>query len=150
MFCCFAVVHENSQTQYQHYELELRAMRAPTNAIIGGVTPVLNFIDRNLAPPPVGDLDVHPLPLDPFVERCKAALGNFRTYMHSTAYATTGHALAVVWSLSPAVSLEVIDGRFTEGTEDAEVELLAKEATESAFRLVEDLDIFGDKEQQPR
>lgn len=46
------------------------------------------------------------------------------------------------------VSLEVIDGRFAKGTEDDEVEWLIEEAKESSFKLVEDLDIFGDKEQQ--
>ena len=56
--------------------------------------------------------------------------------------------LAVVRSLYPAVSLEVVDGGFAEGTEDAEAERLVEEATESAFRLVKDLYIFYDNEQQ--
>ena len=75
-------------------------------------------------------------------------MANFKTYVHNTVRATAGHALAVVRSLYPAVSLEVVDGGFTEGTEDAEAEWLMEEATESAFRLVEDLYIFYDKEQQ--
>jgi 5'-3' exonuclease len=81
-------------------------------AIIAGIMPVLNFIHGNPTLPPMGDLDVNPHLTNPFVERCKAALANFRTYMHSTAYATVGHALAVVRSLYPTVSLEVIDGGF--------------------------------------
>jgi hypothetical protein len=35
------------------------------NAIIMGITQVLNFIDGNPALPPVGDLDVNLLPPDP-------------------------------------------------------------------------------------
>ena len=50
--------------------------------------------------------------------------------------------------LYPAVSLEVIDGGFAKGMEDAEAEQLSEEATELALRLIKDLDIFGDKEQQ--
>lgn len=46
------------------------------------------------------------------------------------------------------MSLEIVDGGFAEGTEDDEVEQLTEEAMESSFRLIEDLDIFGDKEQQ--
>jgi len=68
--------------------------------------------------------------------------------VHNTTCAAAGHALAVVRSLYPAVSLEVVDGGFMEGTEDAEAEWLAEEAIESAFKLIEDLDIFYDKEQQ--
>jgi len=90
------VVRENSQTQYQHHELELRAVRVKTNAIITGITPVLNFIDGDPPPPPVGDLDMNPLPPDPFVERCRVALANFRVYIHSSACTAVGHALSVV------------------------------------------------------
>ena len=75
-------------------------------------------------------------------------MANFGTYVHSTACTAARHALAVVQSLYLAMSLEIIDGRFAEGTEDDKVEQLTEEAMESSFRLVEDLDIFGDKEQQ--
>jgi hypothetical protein len=56
--------------------------------VIAGIMPVLNFIDGNPASPPMGDLDVSPHPPDPFVERCKAALTNFRAYVHSAAIDT--------------------------------------------------------------
>jgi hypothetical protein len=66
------------------------------NAIIMGIMLVLNFIDGNPVPPLVGDFDVNLLPLDPFVERCRAAWVNFRVYVHSAACTIIGHALSVV------------------------------------------------------
>ena len=117
-----------------------------TNVIIMGIMLVLNFIDGN-PPTPVGDLYMNLHPPDPFVERCRAALANFRVYIHGAACTIIGHALLVVWSLYPAVDLKVIGGRFVEGMEDDVADKLANEATESAFKLVKDLDIFDDKEQ---
>ena len=118
------------------------------NDIIAGIRPVLDFIDGNPTLPPVGDLDVRPLPPDPFVERCKAALTNFKAYVQGAACAATGHALAVVRSPYPAVKLEIVDTSFANGTNDDDADKLAEEATETAFKLVEDLDLFGEKEQQ--
>jgi hypothetical protein len=142
------MVRENLQTQYWHYELELRVVRAKMNAIIMGITPVLNFIDGNPAPPPVGDLDVNMLPPDPFVERYRAAWVNFRVYVHSAMCTAVGHALLVVWPLYSGVDLRIIDGGFTKGMEDKVANQLTEEATELTFKLIKDQDIFGDKEQQ--
>ena len=69
-------------------------------------------------------------------------------YVHSAACTTIRHALSVVRSLYLVVDLAVIDDGFAEGTEDRVANQLAEEATEEAFKLIEDLDIFGDKEQQ--
>ena len=106
----------NSRAQYDDYELRLKATSDKMNAIITEITPVLDFIDGNPPPSLVGDLDVNPLPQDHLVERCRAVLVNFRTYVHSTACTAARHALVVVRSLYPAVSLEVIDGGFAKGT----------------------------------
>lgn len=111
-----AVVHANSRVQYEDYELRLRATHDKMKAIIARIMPVLNFIDGNPAPPLVGDLNVNPLPMNPFVERCRAAMANFRAYVHGSACTATGHALAVVRSMYLAVSLEAIDTEFAEGT----------------------------------
>lgn len=91
-----AVVRTNSRMQYEDYELWLRAIHDKMIAIIVVITPVLNFIDGNPPPPPVGDLNVNPLPPDHFVERCRATLVNFGTYVHSTTCTAARHALAVV------------------------------------------------------
>ena len=82
------------------------------------------------------------------MERCRTAWSNFRVCVHSAACIAVGHALSVVRSLYPAVDLKIIDSGFAEGTEDKVADQLAEKATESAFKLVEDLDIFGDTEQQ--
>jgi hypothetical protein len=116
-------------------------------ALIAGIAPVLNFNNRNLALPPMAYLDVNPHPPNSFVERCKGVLTNFKAYIHGVACTVAGHALAVVRSLYLAVSLEVIDGGFAEGAEDAEVGQLTEEAMESTLKLIEDLDIFDDRGQ---
>lgn len=54
-------------------KLEIKAPRNKIKAIVAGITLILNFIDENLPPPPVGDLDEDSLPPDPFVERCRAS-----------------------------------------------------------------------------
>lgn len=98
--------------------------------------------------PQVGDLDVRPLPPDPFMERCKVALMNFKTYVHGAACATARNALAVVCSLYPTVKLEIVNTGFTDEMSDDDAEKLMEEVTELAFKLVEDLDLFDEKEQQ--
>ena len=120
------MVCTNSRAQYEDYELWLKATHDKMRAIITRITPVLDLIDGNPTQPLMGDLDISPCPPDPFVERCRAALANFRTYVHSVACTTARHALVVVRSQYPAVSLEVIDGGFAKGPEDDEVEQLTE------------------------
>ena len=144
--CCLGVCSGAHQL-HDWYELELGDVRTKMKAIIAGITVMLNFIDGNPALPLVGDLNINPLPPDPFVERCRGALVNFRAYVHGIVGTTTGHALAVVQFLYPVVSLEVIDTGFATRTEGDDAEQLAMEAMELAFRLIEDLDIFDDEEQ---
>ena len=120
-------------------------MHAKMKAIIAGVTLMLDFIDGNPPPPPVGDLDENPLPPDPFVERCRASWAKFKVYVQSTACTAIGHALSFVRSLYPAVDLKIIDAGFPEDIKDEEADQLAEEAEESAIKLIDDLDTFGDK-----
>lgn len=141
------VMRENSQTQYRSYELELQAVRAKMKAIITRVTSIPDFIDGNPPPPPVGDLDENPLPPDPFVERCRASWAKFKVYVQSMACTAIGHALSVVRSLYPAVDLMIIDAGFPEDINDEEADQLMEAAKESAIKPVDDLDIFGDKQQ---
>ena len=82
------------------------------------------------------------------MERCRAAWANFRVYVHSATCTAVGHALSVVRSLYPVVDLEIINDGFAKGTEDKVANQLVVEAIESAFKLIKDLDIFGDKKQQ--
>lgn len=94
-------------------------------------------------PPPDGNLDEHPLPLDHFVERCKASWEEFKLYVRGmTAYAI-GHALSVVRAWYPTVELEQIDGGFPKEIEDNAANALQREAEECAVKLVDDLYLFG-------
>ena len=52
----------------------------------------------------------------------------------------------MVRSLYPAVKLEVIDTSFARRTSDARVDELEEEASGSAIKLTEDLDLFGERE----
>ena len=113
-------------------------------AIIVGIRPVLDLIDGKPAPPPASGLDVVPLPPDPFVGRCREALTKFKAYVRGAACTAVGHALAVVRSLYPSVELAAIDTGFVKGTEDDDAVRLADEATGSALKLVDDLDLFGE------
>ena len=72
MTCCLSVCSGAHQL-HDWYELELGDVRTKMKAIIAGITVMLNFIDGNPAPPPVGDLNINPLPPDPFVESCRGA-----------------------------------------------------------------------------
>ena len=115
-------------------------------AIIVGIRPVLDLIDGKPAPPPAGGLDVVPLPPDPFVGRCREALTKFKAYVRGAACTAVGHALAVVRSLCTRTSVELaaIDTGLAKGTEDDDAVRLADEATGSALKLVDDLDLFGE------
>jgi hypothetical protein len=116
-------------------------------AIIAGVMQVLDFIDGNSMSPLVRDLDENPLPPDPFVDRCRASWAKFKVYVQSTVCIAIGHALSVVRSLYLTVDLKIIDGGFPEDITDGEADQLTEEAEESAVKVIDDLDIFGDKRQ---
>lgn len=70
---------------------------------------------------------------------------SFKEYTHDVAYSTVGHALVVVRSLYLLVELEAIDGGFTWGTSKTQIENLEEEAMESATKLADDLNLFGNE-----
>lgn len=80
------------------------------------------------------------------MDRCWVALARFKEYTRGVACSTAGHALAVVRSLYPVVKLDVIDTGFARGTSDARVDELEEAVSESAIKLAEDLDLFGERE----
>lgn len=53
-------------------------------------------------------------------------------------------ALAIVRSFYPGVWLDRIDDGFPKGTTDEQIEALVNEASDSAMKIIEDLDLFGD------
>ena len=54
------------------------------------------------------------------------------------------HALAVIRSHYPAIDLQAIGGRFTEGLSEAETQQLEDELEDTTKKLVADIDFFGE------
>lgn len=79
------------------------------------------------------------------MERCKAVLTHFKEFTRGAASFAAGHTLVVVRSLYPSVKLEVIDMGFAQGTATARIDELEEEVTESATKLVDDLNLFDNE-----
>ena len=82
------------------------------------------------------------------MERCRSALENFKHYAHGITCSAVGHALVVVRSFYPLVKLERIDGGFARNLSDEQITAL-EEVSDSAIKLADDLDLFGDVDPQP-
>ena len=83
------------------------------------------------------------------MERCRSALENFKHYTHGITCSAAGHALAVVWSFYPLVKLKQIIGGFARNLSDEQITELEEEVSDSAIKLADDLDLFGDADPQP-
>ena len=83
------------------------------------------------------------------MERCRSTLENFKHYNRGVACSSVGHALAVVRLFYPSVKLERIDGGFARNLSDEQITALEDEVSDSAIKLVDDLDLFGDADPQP-
>ena len=73
---------------------------------------------------------------------------NFKQYVCGVACSATGHALAVVRSVYPLVKLERIDDGFAQNLSDEQITAL-EEVSDSAIKLADDLDLFGNADPQP-
>ena len=74
---------------------------------------------------------------------------NFKHYAHGVACSAAGHVLAVVQSIYPSVKLERIDGGFARNLSNEQITALEEEVSDSAIKLANDLDLFGDADPQP-
>ena len=83
------------------------------------------------------------------MEWCRAALENFKHYTRGIACSTASHALAVVRSFYPSVKLERIDGGFAQNLSDEQITALEEEVSDSAIKLADNMDLFGDADPQP-
>ena len=83
------------------------------------------------------------------VERCKSALENFKHYARGVACSVAGHALAVVRLVYPSVKLKRIDGGFARNLSDEQITALEEEVSDSAIKLANDMDLFGDAGNEP-
>ena len=86
---------------------------------------------------------------DIIVERCKLALENFKHYAHGVACSAMGHALVVVRSVYPSMKLERIDGGFAQNLSNEQITVLEEEVSDSAIKLADDMDLFGDAGNEP-
>jgi len=104
---------------------------------------MLDLIDQEVPEP-----NRAPWP-DIIMERCKSALKNFKNYAHGVACSVVVHALAVVRSVYPSVKLERIDGGFAQNLSDEQITALEEEVSDSAIKLADDMDLFGDAGNEP-
>ena len=79
---------------------------------------------------------------------CRSALENLKHYARGIIYFAAGHALVVVLSFYPSVKLERIDGGFARNLSDEQITAL-EEVSDSAIKLADDLDLFGNADPQP-
>ena len=107
------------------------------------IKPVLDLINQEVLEP-----NRAPRP-DIIVERCKSALENFEHYAHGVTCSVVGHALAVVQSVYHSVKLERIDGRFAQNLSDEQITALEEEVFNSAIKLADDMNLFGDAGNEP-
>ena len=76
--------------------------------------------------------------------RCKAAWENFKSFNHNAIVTAVTYALAVVRSHYPAIDLQAIGAKFTEGMGEAEHQQLEDEVEDAAKKLASDIDLFGE------
>ena len=71
---------------------EARTQRNKLDAMVAGIKPVLDYVDLEVAPQPDG----RPPRLDTFIDRCKAAWENFKSFNRDATVSIMTHTLAVV------------------------------------------------------
>jgi len=80
------------KAQFDVLVQEARTQRDKFNAVVTEVKPVLDYVDLEVAPQPDG----RPLCLDTFIDQCKAAWENFKSFNHDATITAVTHAPAMV------------------------------------------------------
>ena len=132
--------HHKAKAQFDVLMQEARTQRDNFDAVVAAVKMVLDHVDLELAPQPDGRRQRS----DTIIQRCKAAWENFKSFNRGAIVSVATHALAVVRSHYPAIDLQAIGGKFTEGLSDAETQQLEDEVEDAAKKLVDDIDLFGE------
>ena len=104
---------------------------------------MMDIIDQEVSEP-----NRAPRP-DIIVERCKSMLENLKHCACGIACSSMGHALAVVRSVYPSVKLKRIDSGFAQNLSDEQITVLEEEVSDSAIKLADDMDLFGDAGNEP-
>ena len=119
---------------------EARTQRDNFNAVVTAIKPVLDCLNME----PGIQLDGRRQRLDTIIQRCKTTWENFKSFNHATILSVATHVLAVVRSHYPAIDLQAIGDGFTDGRSDAETQQLEDQVEDSAKKLVDDIDLFGE------
>jgi len=119
---------------------EARTQRDNFDAVVTAIKPVLDYVDLEPAPRPVGRWQRS----DTIIQRCKAAWENFKSFNRDAIVSVATHVLVVVWSHYPTIELQSIGGGFAEGLSDAETQQLEDEVEDAAKKLAGDIDLFGE------
>ena len=90
---------------------EARTQRDNFDAVVTAIKPVLDYVDLEPAPQPVGRRQR----LDTIIQRCKATWENLKIFNRDAIMIVATHALAVVRSHYPAIDLQVMGAGFTRG-----------------------------------
>ena len=101
---------------------------------------MLDCVDLEVAP----HLNDKPSCPDTFIDRCKAAWENFKSFNRDTTITAITHALAVVRSHYPAIDLQAIGARFARGMGAMEHQQLEDEVEDTAKKLAGNVDLFGE------
>ena len=121
-------------------EQDARTQRDRFDAVVAGITPVLDCVELETAPQP-NDRPTRP---DVIVERCKMAWESFKGFNRDAVASAATHVLAVVRSHYPTADLQSIGGGYAEGLSDAETQQLEDEVEDVAKKLAGDIDLFGE------
>ena len=125
---------------------EARTQRHNFDAVVAAIKLVLDCIDLEPAPQPIGRRQCS----DTIIQRCKAAWENFKIFNRDAIVTIATHALAVIWSHYPTIDLQAIGGGFSEGLSEAETQQLEDEVEDTAKNLASDIDLFGETDGEGR
>ena len=121
-------------------EQDAQTQRDRFDAVVAGITPVLDCVEAKTAPRPDG----RPIRPDVVVEKCKMAWESFKGFNHDAVASATTHVLVVVRSHYPTVDLQSIGGGYAEGLSDAETQQLEDDVEDATKKLAGDIDLFGE------
>ena len=132
--------HRRVKAQFDVLEQDTRTQRNKFDAVVDGLTPVLDCIEPETAPQPDG----RPPRPDIIIERCKTAWESFKSFNHDAIVSAATHALAVARSHYPATDLEAIGGGYAEELSEAETQRLEDDVEDTVKKLANDIYLFGE------
>ena len=127
-----------AKAQFDVLVQEAKTQKENFDAVVAAIKPVLDCVALEPATPPDGGRQRS----DTIIQRCKAALENFKIFNHDAIVSIATHVLAVVRSHYPSIDLQSIRGGFAEGLSDAETQQLEDEVEDIAKTLAGDIDLF--------